>query len=76
VVAGLVLERRPEEGLAAPPDEQQVRVALPRYSPCIGAILAAVVDSTCLEALEALHVGASPSASVSGMAASSPWIWR
>jgi len=26
VVAGLVLERGPEEGLAAPPDEQQVGV--------------------------------------------------
>jgi hypothetical protein len=60
VVAGLVLERRPEEGLAAPPTNSRCGWTLPRYSPCIGAILAAVVDSTVLKRLRRSMSAAEP----------------
>jgi hypothetical protein len=76
VVAGLVLERRPEEGLAAPPDEQQVRVDAAEILALHGRDIGAVVDSTVLKRLRRSMSAPSPSASVIGMAASRPWICR
>ena len=48
----------------------------PKNSPCIGAILAAVVDSIVRMRFKRCKSFAKPSASISGIGASNPWICR
>ncbi|EHJ63032.1 hypothetical protein NSU_0107 [Novosphingobium pentaromativorans US6-1] len=60
VVASIVLEWRPEEGLAAPAHEQQVRMDAAEILALHGSDIGRCRREHGLEALEALHVRAKP----------------
>ncbi len=60
VVARVVLERRPEEGLAAPPDEQQVRMGASKILTLHRCDIGGSGRQDGLEPLQPLHVGPEP----------------
>jgi hypothetical protein len=76
VVAGIVLEGRPELGLTAPPDEEQVRDRPAIVFALDGASAATLAESTVRKRRIRMRSRDRPSASVSGKEASSPPVWR